>query len=767
MKLIRAGKTHWVFRKFLIGFLPIFLIPLIVMVAIYISSNAATNKQTFERNLAVMQRSADTFQKTFVNMDNVISYLDRDSDIGNFLTFVNPKNDISNTIDMISTQNVLKSLTITNSIIRNIMLYSKLNNIVVDSSTSGLFIDRYYTYNHIKDMPQDVWQSEFLNGKHNYDIFSNVDVIISGQPHKYIVYAKSLPISETVNIKGNIFIYLDQEYLLSQFVQIPYQSSGFIYILDKQGNTIIYDNKSALDHPVADASNFTEQSGYFFQTIDNKEMFVTYYREAKKNWYFVSALPKNQVLEPTARIRFYIEFLILFTTLTGGALLIRTVSRLSKPISHIFALFAEKNQNLSYNDFEHEISNLVDTNEKMQEALNSQIPEIKTSVFYNLLIRGYNDPAVIRQNLSRIKINLDAKYYVILIAAVNELSTDARLEDISAQKLYLNSVLAQHFDTIQGIYNLDFERTVLLLSFQEQEQTKIFAEIERSTKEVVDIFGNIQMSVSFSGDITHDIGKIQSVFLNAFTATNYKEKNTYSTVQWYIRTLPTTKSNFYYPIELESQMMLFAMAGNTTRLAEIFAKIDRRNQSILTKEYNPVFYNLLLAMNTTLIRILNESCCQTPQLIQTGAKITDMIETKGDLQKILYLIKDTIMSITLQIKDEQGKNYINQHTLILQYIDEHYTDNQLSLTSVADTFHITEGYLSSLFKDISGENFSKYIEKLRMERAFELIRNGFKINEVAQMSGYNSPQVFRRAYRRHYGTAPTASAGSDKQSDEA
>jgi AraC-like DNA-binding protein len=59
-----------------------------------------------------------------------------------------------------------------------------------------------------------------------------------------------------------------------------------------------------------------------------------------------------------------------------------------------------------------------------------------------------------------------------------------------------------------------------------------------------------------------------------------------------------------------------------------------------------------------------------------------------------------------------------------------------------------------LFKDISGENFSKYIEKLRMQRAHELIENGFKITEIAQMAGYNSPQVFRRAYRRHYGVAP-------------
>ena len=165
-------------------------------------------------------------------------------------------------------------------------------------------------------------------------------------------------------------------------------------------------------------------------------------------------------------------------------------------------------------------------------------------------------------------------------------------------------------------------------------------------------------------------------------------------------------------------------------------------------------------MNTTLIRVINESCCQLPQIIQKVEKIADLIERKGDLNKIYYLIKDTLMSITLHVKDEQGRSYNSQRTQILQYINEHFTDNQMSLSSVADTFHITECYLSSLFKDISGENFSKYIEKLRIQRAYELIQNGFKINEVAQMSGYNSPQVFRRAYRRHYGVAPTRSESS-------
>ncbi len=747
--------------RFLIGFLPIFMILVAVMVGIYISSNAATNKQTFERNLAVMQSSADTFQKTFVNMDNLISYLDREGSINDFLTSINPKRDISTTIDMINTQSILKSLTITNSIIKNILLYSKGNNTIVDSTTSGLYIDRYYAYNYIRGVSFADWQNMFLESRQNYRLYSDINVIISGQTHKYIVYAKSLPISETLSYQGNVFIYLDQDYLLSQFAQIPYQNTGFVYILDNTGKTILYDNKSSLNNPLLDVSYFTDKSGYFFQTIEGKEMFITYYREAKKGWVFVSALPRSQVLASTAGVRLSIEFLILFTVVAGGLLLVTSVSRLSKPISQAFALFTQKNQNLSYNDFEHEISNLVDNNEKMQEALNKQIPEIKTSIFYNLLIRGYNDSAVIRQNLSRIKIDLDAKFYVVLIAAVNELNTDARLEDISAQKIYINSILNQHFANIQGIYNLDFERTVLLLSFNDDNQALVLGEMERVTRNVVDIFNNIQMSVSFAGDITDNVLKVQSIFLNAYTAINYKQKSSVSVVQWYIKTMQTTKSYFYYPIELESQLISFATAGNTKNLTEVFAKIDRHNRNIITKEDNPVFYNLLLSLNSTLIRIFNESASHSAQLIQTGAKITHMIEAREDQSKIYYLLKDTFMSAALLNKDEQGKSYNTQHAQILIYINEHFTDNQLSLTSVADMFHITEGYLSSLFKDISGENFSKYIEKLRMQKAHELIENGFRINEIAPMAGYNSPQVFRRAYRRHYGVTPTGGDAKD------
>jgi hypothetical protein len=148
----KADKPYRIFINYLVRVLPVFIVPVLVMITIFYSSNQVINQQTYEKNLAVLQNSADTIHKTFVNMDNLISYLDRSPVINNFLTFVNPVKDGATTTDMLSAQSDLLSLTTANDIIKNIQLYSIKNNILIDSATNALYLDRYYTYEYVQGM---------------------------------------------------------------------------------------------------------------------------------------------------------------------------------------------------------------------------------------------------------------------------------------------------------------------------------------------------------------------------------------------------------------------------------------------------------------------------------------------------------------------------------------------------------------------------------------------------------------------------------------
>jgi AraC-like DNA-binding protein len=75
---------------------------------------------------------------------------------------------------------------------------------------------------------------------------------------------------------------------------------------------------------------------------------------------------------------------------------------------------------------------------------------------------------------------------------------------------------------------------------------------------------------------------------------------------------------------------------------------------------------------------------------------------------------------------------------------------------VATEFNVSEGYVSTLFKDQVGVNFSDYVEKLRMEEACnQLQESQISISQIAEEVGYNSIQSFRRAFKKVKGVSPS------------
>lgn len=91
---------------------------------------------------------------------------------------------------------------------------------------------------------------------------------------------------------------------------------------------------------------------------------------------------------------------------------------------------------------------------------------------------------------------------------------------------------------------------------------------------------------------------------------------------------------------------------------------------------------------------------------------------------------------------------------ITEYLKENIGD-ELSHDAVAAKYRIHPGYMSRLFKQATGENFSEYIFRIKMEKAAELLKDGrYKVNEVARMIGYSGSSYFSIMYKRHTGYTP-------------
>lgn len=91
---------------------------------------------------------------------------------------------------------------------------------------------------------------------------------------------------------------------------------------------------------------------------------------------------------------------------------------------------------------------------------------------------------------------------------------------------------------------------------------------------------------------------------------------------------------------------------------------------------------------------------------------------------------------------------------IKAHVQEHYKN--VSLEQVSKKVHMNANYLSSLFKQKTGQNFSEYVIKTKMEMAVNLLQDvNYKTYEISEMVGYSNAKNFARTFKGYYGKTPS------------
>ncbi|WP_248927928.1 response regulator [Paenibacillus hamazuiensis] len=108
----------------------------------------------------------------------------------------------------------------------------------------------------------------------------------------------------------------------------------------------------------------------------------------------------------------------------------------------------------------------------------------------------------------------------------------------------------------------------------------------------------------------------------------------------------------------------------------------------------------------------------------------------------------------LEMKYNEGRQHAYvQH--VKKAVAEHYCEG-ISFAKIADELHVTRNHLSGLFKRETGESFSDYLTRFRIEKAKELMKTQrYMIYEISEMVGYSDPAYFSRMFKAVTGISPT------------
>ncbi len=96
---------------------------------------------------------------------------------------------------------------------------------------------------------------------------------------------------------------------------------------------------------------------------------------------------------------------------------------------------------------------------------------------------------------------------------------------------------------------------------------------------------------------------------------------------------------------------------------------------------------------------------------------------------------------------------VDKATHIINYINNHIEEN-ISLSSIAEHFYISQNHLNRLFKDSTGTTLWEYVTIKRLFKAREKINAGEKPTQACISAGFKDYATFFRSYKKHFGISP-------------
>ena len=133
-------------------------------------------------------------------------------------------------------------------------------------------------------------------------------------------------------------------------------------------------------------------------------------------------------------------------------------------------------------------------------------------------------------------------------------------------------------------------------------------------------------------------------------------------------------------------------------------------------------------------------------------KMREVSINSGDIYDYMQELLERALMLRDRESENQGKRVLKKG---LEYIEENFSEDSLSLNSVAGAIGVSGNYFSSVFSQEMQMTFVEYVTRKRMEKARELLRDtDMRANEIALAVGYKNPHYFSFVFKKTQGCTP-------------
>ena len=208
---------------------------------------------------------------------------------------------------------------------------------------------------------------------------------------------------------------------------------------------------------------------------------------------------------------------------------------------------------------------------------------------------------------------------------------------------------------------------------------------------------------------------------------------------------------------------------------EMHAIIDADRKESLVIQFSNAFINSLFDLQRIMhfYRDLHVVCINAhPELVAKLRALADRMKeiwlaagSDRELRCCMLLMEFmlTLDAYREELAPELGSGDPYSYTdsvmrriiMVTDYIKNNLTADDLSQGAMAEKAGISKDYFSRIFRSVTGMNYSKWLNMIRLEKATELLADKkMTLTEIAMLSGFQSISSFNRVFRAEKGMSP-------------
>lgn len=631
---------------------------------------------------------------------------------------------------------------------------TNLSDVVIGRESTQTPSD-FFTYFGIDTPPNKI--AEFLNNNPNYD---NVFAVSSGAnalaDKNYLIIIKSIQTQG----RGVYLLDVFDPDLLFDISQNPKSA----FVLKNQDSVICsvgYNQTSR--EAINSIVNQSRIPGIGEKPLYEGKFMYQSVRSGMYNWNYVLATPIEGNDMRSNQLFLISLGLGLLICLISVIVMLFITRRMYSPINQLVESFEKYDEDNDSGDecrdeiayIKNTVKKIGSTKDDLLEMLQMSKAPLQTKFLRDLLY-GLVQEEQTQELAGKLKLNnyktpytvaiLDLSGYDLLIDAFSKEAIFAIKEEILK---FINNQLSGTI--IHEVLELD-NRKFAIISYG-VEQNKLRSLLMNVIMMVEGNF-EVEMMATIGGQCD-SLYKISDSFALAL----YILENRFS-VGWR-NTIITiedlndiSKDTFYYPLETERDIIANVVRGRAEEakrmvLAVLSENLEKRR---LSKEKTNAF---IFALTATINRIIESLGTNADKIFDEGTIAfldLKMCQTSTQLSEKAFELFSKLSEFVV------GTNKRNEDdiaTRLLDYIHENY-NKDISLLDIGGYFNLSQCYVSTLFKEATGENFKEYLSHYRISKAKQILAQNpsIKAKDLAAAIGCNTSATLFRLFNKYEGMSP-------------